>query len=281
MPARAEALAREADEATKAAAAAKPPRAAKREAAAATAAARNLEFAQETRRCRARLRRKGSLRQRPRSDQPRPWPQDIKQKAAAKIAALRAHSTPPRPTPRRSRMPPRPRRRRQDGRGQAEPQPSRPRPTRSSPASRSRSSSAARRRSFTCGATPTSGFRTAARCTTRARNFRSRSRIPTSRSARTSSLPWRAMGARAACAGPKSHRQRRHRQGRARPHHLPAGGARPDRAHRVAAVLDHHLGPAAEQRNQLSHRVRGGAEQPAAGRLRQPRALAGDDRTRR
>jgi len=37
-------------------------------------------------------------------------------------------------------------------------------------------------------------------------------------------------------------RQRRQRQERARPHHLPAGGARPHRAHGRAAVLDHHLG---------------------------------------
>ena len=37
-------------------------------------------------------------------------------------------------------------------------------------------------------------------------------------------------------------RQQRQRQGRARPHHLPAGGARQDRAHRLAAVLDHRLG---------------------------------------
>ena len=36
-------------------------------------------------------------------------------------------------------------------------------------------------------------------------------------------------------------RQRRQRQGRARPHHLPAGGARPYRADRAAAVLDHHF----------------------------------------
>ena len=41
-------------------------------------------------------------------------------------------------------------------------------------------------------------------------------------------------------------RQRRQRQGRARPHHLPAPrGARQDRADGSAAVLDHHLGRAA------------------------------------
>ncbi len=60
IPERAQALARDADEATKAAAAAKPAAvAAKREAAAATAAARNLEVGQEARRCRTRLRREG------------------------------------------------------------------------------------------------------------------------------------------------------------------------------------------------------------------------------
>ena len=56
-------------------------------------------------------------------------------------------------------------------------------------------------------------------------------------------------------------------QERARPHHLPAGGARQHRAHRNAAVLDHHLGRAAVERNQLPHRIRRGAQQPAAGRL--------------
>ena len=62
-------------------------------------------------------------------------------------------------------------------------------------------------------------------------------------------------------------RQRGRRQGRARPHHHPAGCARSHRADRIAAILDHHLGRAAEQRDQLSHRVRRGAEQPAPGRL--------------
>ena len=62
-------------------------------------------------------------------------------------------------------------------------------------------------------------------------------------------------------------RQCRRRQGRARPHHDPAGGARSHRADRIAAILDRRLGRAAEQRDQLSHRVRRGAEQPAPGRL--------------
>ncbi len=37
-------------------------------------------------------------------------------------------------------------------------------------------------------------------------------------------------------------RQWRQRQGRARPHHHPAGGARSDRADRLAEILDRHLG---------------------------------------
>jgi hypothetical protein len=40
-----------------------------------------------------------------------------------------------------------------------------------------------------------------------------------------------------------------------------------DALDRIAAILDHRLGRAAEQRDQLSHRVRCGAEQPAPGRL--------------
>ena len=61
---------------------------------------------------------------------------------------------------------------------------------------------------------------------------------------------------------------------RTRPHHHPAGGARSHRADRVAAILDHHLGRAAEQRDQLSHRVRHGAEQSAARRLHHAQAHA-------
>ena len=67
-------------------------------------------------------------------------------------------------------------------------------------------------------------------------------------------------------------RQRRRRQGCARPHHHPAGGARSHRADRIAAILDRHLGRAAEQRDQLSHRVRRGAEQSAARRLHHAQA---------
>ena len=62
-------------------------------------------------------------------------------------------------------------------------------------------------------------------------------------------------------------RQRGRRQGRARPHHHPAGRARSHRAYRIAAILDHRLGRAAEPRDQLPHRVRRGAQQPAPGWL--------------
>ena len=62
---------------------------------------------------------------------------------------------------------------------------------------------------------------------------------------------------------------------RARPHQHPAGGARPHRTDRVAAILDRHFRRAAEQGNQLSHRVRRRAERPAAGRLHHAQADAG------
>ena len=67
-------------------------------------------------------------------------------------------------------------------------------------------------------------------------------------------------------------RQRRKRQGCARPRHHPAGCARSHRADRTAAILDRHLGRAAEPRDQLSHGVRRGAEQPATGRPRDAQA---------
>ena len=71
-----------------------------------------------------------------------------------------------------------------------------------------------------------------------------------------------------ACAGPRSRSTKRgRRQGRARPHHHPAGCARSHRADCIAAILDHRLGRAAEPRDQLSHRVRRGARRPAPGRL--------------
>ena len=65
------------------------------------------------------------------------------------------------------------------------------------------------------------------------------------------------------------------RQGRARPHHHPARRARSHRANRIAAVLDHHLRRAAQQRDQLSHRVCRGAEQSAPRRLRNAQAHRG------
>ena len=68
-------------------------------------------------------------------------------------------------------------------------------------------------------------------------------------------------------------RRGRRRQGRARPHHHPAGCARSHRADRSAAILDHRLGRAAEQGDQLPHRVCRGAEQSAPGWLHNARAF--------
>ncbi len=58
----------------------------------------------------------------------------------------------------------------------------------------------------------------------------------------------------------RHHRWWRRRQERARPHHHSASCARSHRADRIAALLDRDLGRAAERGNQLSHRVRRGAE---------------------
>ena len=76
-------------------------------------------------------------------------------------------------------------------------------------------------------------------------------------------------------------RQRGRRQGRARSHHHPARCARSHRADRNAAILDRHLGRTAESRDQLSHRVRRGAEQPAPGRLHNAQAHGRCPRCRR
>ena len=83
------------------------------------------------------------------------------------------------------------------------PTPPRRRSTPSSRWSRCRSTSAARRRSSTSAATPTSRRRTAAaRCSIPPSKFRSRSAIPASRSAPTSSPRWRRTTP--ACAGASS-----------------------------------------------------------------------------
>ncbi|MGY3461271.1 hypothetical protein ACVWW5_006721 [Bradyrhizobium sp. LM3.4] len=70
-------------------------------------------------------------------------------------------------------------------------------------------------------------------------------------------------------------RKRRRRQGRARPHHHPAGGVGSHRADGIAALVDRHLGRAAERRDQLPNRVRCRAEQPSAGRLHHAQADCG------
>ena len=55
---------------------------------------------------------------------------------------------------------------------------------------------------------------------------------------------------------------------------IPQGRPRSYRADRAAAIVDHRLGRAAEPRDQLSYRVRCGAEQSAAGRLHNAQAYA-------
>ena len=55
---------------------------------------------------------------------------------------------------------------------------------------------------------------------------------------------------------------------------IPEERARPHRADRAGALLDRHLRRAALQGDQLSHRVRRGPEQPAAGRLHHAQADA-------
>ena len=97
-------------------------------------------------------------------------------------------------------------------------------------------------------------------------------RDPAGRSARMCSRRWRQ---RRGPALERGHdRQRGRRQECARPHHHPAGCARSHRADRIATVLDHRLGRATEPRDQLSHRVRRGAEQPSPGRLHYAPAYA-------
>ena len=80
--------------------------------------------------------------------------------------------------------------------------------------------------------------------------------IPTSGSARMCSQRWRATTR--ACTGPRSRS---------------TTGTTSHRTDSIAAILDYRLGRAAEPRDQLSHRVRRGAEQPAPGRLHDAPAL--------
>ena len=158
MPARAEALAREADEASKAAAAAKTAAAAaKREAAAATAAARNLESLKK--------RADAELAYAEKDDRDRQvgpgqghgrglQAEERRQNRGAAGAARRRQGRRQGEAGRRRGRG----RGRQDGRGQAE----RCRPGRDGREARRRAGldlhQPCRRRSFTCGATPTSGF---------------------------------------------------------------------------------------------------------------------------
>ena len=54
---------------------------------------------------------------------------------------------------------------------------------------------------------------------------------------------------------------------------IPQDVAQSHRADRLAAILNHHFGRAAERRDQLSHRICRGAEQPPPGRLHHARAF--------
>ncbi len=119
---------------------------------------------------------------------------------AGKAKDPRRRRAPPRPRRHRSSPPPPPQRMPQRRPRQRRPTPRRRRTKRSSRSSRSRSTSAARRRSFTCGATRINRCRTGARCSMRPLRFRSRSAILTSRSARMCSRRRRETGR--ACVGP-------------------------------------------------------------------------------
>ena len=200
-PTRAETLAREAAEAAKTADEAKKAAAtAAREAASLTASLRKLEWLKP--RVDAELAFADKALAAAKTDQAKARAEELKQKAAANAAeagtqldrakadakskldaAAAAKDAAKLPRPRR---PPPPRR-------QAR---------RSSRSSRSRFTLAARRRSFTYGVTRISRGRTGVRCSIRPLKFRSRSAIPTSRSARMCSQRWRATTR--ACAGPRS-----------------------------------------------------------------------------
>ena len=263
-PARAETLARQAKEAAKAADEAKKAAAtAAREAVSFTASLRKLELLKP--RADAELAFADKALAAAKTDQAKARAEELKQKAAAKAAEAGGSSIGPRPTRSRSSTPPPPRRTPPQRPRPRRPPPPRRQARRSSRSSRSRSTSAARRRSFTCGATRISRGRTGARCSMRPLRLRSRSAIPTSRSARMCSRRWRATTR--ACAGPRSRSTTGTTPRTRSTAHHPAGCARSHRADCIAAILDHRLGRAAEPRDQLSHRVRRGAQQPAPGRL--------------
>ena len=199
-PARAETLAREAAEAAKAADAAKKGR---REGAARDSIAHGVAAQAGTLKTRAEaeLASADKALAAAKTDQAKVQAEERKQKAAAKAeeagkqldtakadAKSKLDAAPPQRTPPRRQRPGRP-------------PPQRRRSMRNSRSCRSRSTSAARRRSFTCGATRTSRGRTGAKCSISASRFRSRSAIPRSGSARMCSPRWRATTP--AFAGPR------------------------------------------------------------------------------
>ena len=201
-PARAETLAREAAEAAKAAdEAKKAAAAAARETASLTASLRKLEWLKT--RADAELAYADKALAAAKTDEAKARAEELQAEGRRQGRGRWGRSsTPPRPTRSRSSTPPPPQRTPPRRPRPRRPTPPRRRARRSSRSSRSRSTSAARRRSFTCGATRTSRGRTAARCSMRPSRFRSRSAIPTSRSARMCSRRWRATTR--ACAGPRS-----------------------------------------------------------------------------
>ena len=249
MPGRAEALARDADEAGKAAAAAKPAAAAaKREAAAAMAAARNLESLKK--RADAELAYADKMLATARTDRAgvraMAMAEDFKLKNADKIGALPAQLEAAKADAKAK----------QDAAAAAE------ETAKTAEAKRSAALQAATDAKL-AGA-PISIFISRATQKLYVRRD-THKRIPDGGEMYElePGVPGHDQGSRQAdrhaylyCSGARrrrpaldrgQHRQRRQRQGRARPHHLPAGSARPYRADRSAAVLDRHLGRAVEQ----------------------------------
>jgi lipoprotein-anchoring transpeptidase ErfK/SrfK len=196
-PARGETLTREAAEAAKAAnAAMKAAGAAVREAAALAASLRKLTSLKA--RADADLTSAEKVLAAAKTDQAKARAEERKQKPRPRLRKRGRSSTPQRPM--RNRSPTRPPQRTPSRRPRpGRPPPQRLRSMRNSRSCRFRSTSAAQRRSFTCGATRTSGGRTEAKCSIRASRFRSRSAIPRNQLARTYSPRWRA--ATAAFAG--------------------------------------------------------------------------------